>query len=409
VALTLVIAGAAAASASGYPAGALDPTFGGDGIVVTDAPGGIDFVGDVAVQRDGKIVVSAIGTDWGGLIRYRRNGRRDRTFGTDGFSENASAGRVAVLRDGSIVASCYGLGVARFRPNGRLDRRFAVKGTARAVLAGTGRAIAVQSDGSYVVAGSYELDGGGTNVAVARFRPGGRLDARFGDGGIARLPFAGEAPAVALDRKGKILIAGVFNVHLTRDDLIPLVRLGHRGRVDRSFGVGGVASVPSAPPPDLWDLALDSRGRIVASGYSGVAPEFGVVVRVTGGGRGDRRFGKRGAVVLRPHCDPCLARAGVTAFRVALLSTGKMLVAGIVNDGDRDPPHRIGIYRLRADGRLDPGFGNSGRIKIRAPRDGGAWTHGLAVQRDGKAIVAAQATGGRRSHAVVARVVDARG
>ena len=69
--------------------GDLDRTFGGDGTVVTDV-GGDDYPSDVAVQRDGKIVVVGVSILPTGsafvMTRYTASGALDRTFGDGGIS-----------------------------------------------------------------------------------------------------------------------------------------------------------------------------------------------------------------------------------------------------------------------------------------------------------------------------------
>ena len=76
-------------SADAAKPGALDPTFGRAGKVITDF-GQIDGIYDVAVQPNGKIV--AVGdsyergtpTDRFALTRYTKSGVLDRTFGAGG-------------------------------------------------------------------------------------------------------------------------------------------------------------------------------------------------------------------------------------------------------------------------------------------------------------------------------------
>src|SRR5262249_22586599 len=70
------------------PGGGLDPTFGGDGVVCT-AVGSDDLVADLSLRSDGKIVVLgyAVFQGHGGfaLVRYRRDGSLDPTFGDGGI------------------------------------------------------------------------------------------------------------------------------------------------------------------------------------------------------------------------------------------------------------------------------------------------------------------------------------
>ena len=81
-------------------------------------------------------------------------------------------------------------------------------------VAGAGaRAIVVQVDGKYVVAGSTtRTDAGGNSAfAVARFNPDGMLDPTFAGDGTVDVPFASRyaiAHAVAIAPDGDVVVAG---------------------------------------------------------------------------------------------------------------------------------------------------------------------------------------------------------
>jgi uncharacterized delta-60 repeat protein len=106
--------------------GDLDPTFDGDGTVITDISGG-DQARGVAIQGDGKIVAAGStngGADFG-LARYNPDGSLDTTFDTDGkvitdISGDDVAQGVAIQGDGKIVAAGYtnggtDFGLARYQ------------------------------------------------------------------------------------------------------------------------------------------------------------------------------------------------------------------------------------------------------------------------------------------------------
>jgi uncharacterized delta-60 repeat protein len=108
LAWVLAIAGDVANAAPG----GLDPSFGGDGKVLTNLTPGFDFAGGVAIQGDGKIVAAGMADGRFGLVRYRVNGTRDTTFGggdgwvaTDFGDGPDRATDVAIQADGKIVAA----------------------------------------------------------------------------------------------------------------------------------------------------------------------------------------------------------------------------------------------------------------------------------------------------------------
>src|SRR6266540_406224 len=131
-------------------AGQLDPTFDGDGKVVTDL-GESEGGGDVAVQADGKIVVV-------GGIRIVANGPVD-------------------------------FAVARYNPDGSLDTSFDGDGKVVTDFGGTNdeaSAVAVQAaDGKIVAAGTTVPGVHRFDFALARYNADGSLDPSFdGDGRV---------------------------------------------------------------------------------------------------------------------------------------------------------------------------------------------------------------------------------
>jgi uncharacterized delta-60 repeat protein len=121
--------------------GTLDTTFGSTGIVITnDMMNGIEIAYGLAVQADGKILVSATFQPSTGnfltrdfaLFRYEEDGAVDTTFGGNGYgmvttdfgiNNDDFAYDVQIQQDGKIVVvgkvsngSNYDLGLARYWP-----------------------------------------------------------------------------------------------------------------------------------------------------------------------------------------------------------------------------------------------------------------------------------------------------
>ena len=96
--------------------GALDTTFGGTGIVITDL-GADESINDLVIQPDGKIILGGktcdVCTNYGSsnflLARYNSDGSLDTTFGTNGkvvtdFGNNIETARSVVMQpDGKVV------------------------------------------------------------------------------------------------------------------------------------------------------------------------------------------------------------------------------------------------------------------------------------------------------------------
>jgi uncharacterized delta-60 repeat protein len=244
--------------------GALDPTFDGDGKVVTNfAPSSFDFAVDARLQSDGKIVVL-------------------------GASEPS-------------VGASYDTAVARYNSDGSLDASFSGDGkVTTSVKAGDdyGSAVAIQPDGKIVV---------GSSDALVRYLPDGTLDASFGSGGIAP-DAAASMYDVALQADGKILATG---------DTFSVRRYNSNGSVDTGFAT---AVLPNA---QAFALLVQPDGKIVAAGLLATFTDTDfAVARVTSNGMPDATFGSRGTVTTD------VGGQNAVAYSVALAPDGKLVVAG---------------------------------------------------------------------------------
>jgi uncharacterized delta-60 repeat protein len=318
--------GSDAAVARYDAAGRLDPTFGAGGTVVTDL-GGDDAADALVVQRDGKVVVAGHrGLDLA-LARYSLDGRLDRSFGRDGIvvtdlGATERALRLLLRPDGRLVVAGSrpdGLVLARYLPDGRLDARFGRNGTVVTRTPGVDwRSAALGRDGTIVAVGARITTGPAQAMAlaVARYRPDGRLDRTFAGGGLRvmspRRHWAG-ALHVAVRPDGRIVLG--THGHAGAVAGFALVRLARDGSLDRTFGNGGISV--SGVGYGVHALALDRRGRIVTAGRTVSLQDF-VVARFLPNGRRDRSF----AATVTDF-------GGVdTPFWLALQPDGKIVVAG---------------------------------------------------------------------------------
>jgi uncharacterized delta-60 repeat protein len=129
-----------------------------------------------------------------------------------GSDNSDEANAVAIQSDGRIVAAgatTNTFALARYNGDGSLDHRFGRGGRVvtdfGALALSNASAVAIQRDGKIVVAGVGEdVD---YHVALARFSTEGKLDPSFGDDGKV-VPGLGAAAALALQRDGRIVVAG---------------------------------------------------------------------------------------------------------------------------------------------------------------------------------------------------------
>ena len=235
--------------------GSIDASFGDNGRVPL-----IDYAsgGAVAVQADGKIVVSGY-LDGGGafLTRYDPKGTRDSSFGGDGWvSAEFRSSAVALQNDGKIVTA--GAGLSRYNPDGSLDTTF--DGDGKLPTSFTVTDMAIQADGTIVVAGYNYHPATGVALTLARYNGDGSCDLSFGGDGEVRTALAG---GMAVQPDGKIVIVGGsdqdFAVGRFNRDGSPDVTFGWDGRATIDFG--GADYGTSA-------AAIDDSGTILVAGWT---------------------------------------------------------------------------------------------------------------------------------------------
>ena len=193
-------------------AGRPDNTFGSAG-KVSNLFNESDSISDMALQPDGKIVTADsayLNNNYDiGVSRYNADGSVDVTFGNQGntvtnlTNTNDRATGVALQSDGKILVSGFtGSGffrpvVLRYNSNGLLDASFGSGGIVILQnLIGQFDDVKVQTDGK-ILLGGFTLNLTGENQSdflLVRLLPNGQLDQSFGTGGIVITGFA--APPV---------------------------------------------------------------------------------------------------------------------------------------------------------------------------------------------------------------------
>ncbi|WP_334027961.1 delta-60 repeat domain-containing protein [Nocardia terpenica] len=246
------------------------------------------------------------------------------------------------------------------------------------------RAVAVQQDGKIVAVGTTQDPGQGDNFAVVRYETDGKVDTTFGDGGRAATDFGGKADianAVALQQDGKIVAAGTSHGTDTGDN-IALARYTADGKLDTGFGDGGKVSTDLGTKADHANaVAVEPDGKIVVAGstHDPAQGDNFVVVRYTSDGKLDPAFGENGKV------STDFGGKADAANALVLQPDGKVVAAGTSHGTDTGD--NIALARYTADGKLDTGFGNGGKVSTDL---GTKADHANAVvlESDGKIVVA---------------------
>jgi uncharacterized delta-60 repeat protein len=207
------------------PDGSLDPTFDGDGTVTV--PGSFVEIQGAALQPDGRIVIAGTSQTGGlqtrnfALVRLLPDGALDGSFDGDGIVVSDFAGvesgySVIVLGDGRLVlAGSRGtdVAVARYLPDGSLDTSFGNGGLAIVDVSPSESAhqLIELPNGNLLVAGATYDPFDPLDFLLVRLLPNGSLDTTFGTGGFLTTDFNGgpdECNAVAVAGPDLLLTAG---------------------------------------------------------------------------------------------------------------------------------------------------------------------------------------------------------
>jgi uncharacterized delta-60 repeat protein len=266
---------------------------------------------------------------------------------------------------------------------GSLAHGFGVDGKVVTPLPGVSeaaQAIVRQPDGRLVTVGG--VDGG---FFVVRHNADGSLDASFGTGGhvVTKFPGgSGEATAVALQTNGKIVVAGATSRSLSAGSFA-LARYNADGTLDPSFDGDGLVTTAFSDGARANAVLIQPDGKIVAAGEMNGAY---ALARYNADGSLDTSFDGDG----RATND--ITGFSDAAFSVALQADGKIIAAGGAPYGEATFT-AMGVTRYNADGSIDSTFGTSGVTRVK-PSDGYAVARAVALQVDGKIVLAGYTRGG---------------
>jgi uncharacterized delta-60 repeat protein len=253
-----------------------------------------------------------------------------------------------------------------------------------------GRALVADPTGKVVVAGLSS--GRQRTFAVARYTAEGRLDRRFGVGGMVLTSFGATtfagANALALRPDGKTVVAGWALVPPRIYSGFAIARYTRTGQLDRTFARDGKVVTYFGGRPNntsAYGVANQRDGKVVVvgstSGWPSGESTF-VLARYTGRGTLDPIFGRGGKVVTD-------FGAYSNAAAVAIQPDGKIVVAGGGRTSDRGRTS-FALARYDPAGRLDRSFGNRGRV-LTPVGEGETEAVALAIERDGKLVAAGNA------------------
>jgi uncharacterized delta-60 repeat protein len=388
--------------------GQLDTSFSSDGKQTTIITSGSDIAYAAVIQTDSRVVLGGVAVNDFALSRYLIDGSLDTSFSSDG-KQTTNIGSsdivyaIGVDTSGRAVAVGYSDGyiaIARYTTNGNLDTSFSSDGKALefanpSSMSDAGYSLAIQTNGQLVVTGS-SLDGSFTytNIATLRFTTNGVLDTSFSNDGIVLRTFTDNARGsyARLNSAAAITIGGYGQADFQ------LLRYSSNGNLDTSFSTDGRQN--AAFPADVTashieriafqpDYKTIAQGRRVDSGEY-----YSTLVRYLSNGVLDTTFGSQGILYSSLFLNITQASIGERGADVSVDTSGRVLAVGGEKITPTGSTYRWAVIRYLSNGSLDTSFNTSGKFTFISGTNESA--KDVAIQTDGKLIVAGKATSGAK-------------
>ena len=368
--------------------GTVDFNFGNNGGVLTSINNYDNQAASSALQSDGKIIQAGkirVVNNQGNydnsisIVRYKTNGIIDSSFGTDGIttvdfgSSNDYVNDVAVQQDDKIIIfgttdpdyETYGsyypnLVIMRFNSDGSIDNTFGTNGKVELDYSPNdytrygerARSIEIEQSGKILLAGTMDIsDTTPTQFLLIRLNTDGTVDNTFGTNGKVSYDLTGhslEVNKVIELESGNILLAGSSYSSSLNHAGIFLARFNSAGIIDSTFANNGYSiEADGAEPYDLYcsTMGIQQSSKILifgswSNGY--------VLFRYNSDGSLDNSFAQNGMKYLGG------GDYGVISRDMVIQSDDKIIIGG---SASLNGNYFILIYRLTIDGNFDTTFG----------------------------------------------------
>lgn len=407
-------------------AGALDPSFGVGGKVNIDFSNDRDEAFVVKVQKDQKLIIAGLSRNFGNndfaLTRLHPDGSIDHSFGMNGKVVNPIGvggdfiSDIGIQSDGKIIAVGNSnlinaasevesdIAISRYTKNGVIDNTFGNNGMVTYDLSGTydiANAAYVQSDDKIIVVGYTGLNGS-RDFFILRLNSDGSLDNSFGNGGQTKIDFLGnddEAKAVSISSDGKIYVAGYsVDNNIFRSE-VAIVCLNSDGSKYLNFGnnnTGGLILLLGGIGSEASDLIITPSNEILVSGYNATAlSDNFALVKLTAEGNFINSFGDNGKVFTNLGSNSNQSRSMVIQPDDKIIVSGyRVLNNSILSD--------FATVRYNPDGSIDDEFGENG-VVITDFLGSDDMLNSVVLQQDGKVVVAGYVFNGTNNDFGIAR------
>jgi len=339
-------------------------------------------------------------------------GTLDTSWGTAGVTKGlgeigTQATGIGFQKSGLPVVGGYvgvQYAVARYTTTGVLDSTFGTKGkTYLAVPNGANNFVSMANalviDANDLIYQAGSISGGNAPSQQVRYTAGGVADGTWGTAGIADIVGAMDLHATVLDSMGKVLIGG-------HDKLQSgcTYRTTTTGGPDSSWGIDDgsgdycadtdVNTTVYAPQ----GLALQSGGRVIAVGSpkpAGQASTGAFIAGISSTGSVDTNFGTMGRTLTTSS----------QWTSVAVQQDDSIVAAGYQMGGI----DKFCAARFTKAGAPDTTFNDTGVATITVGDSAtSSQANGVAIQSDGKVVLAGNATSSGRSVMAIVRL-DSKG
>jgi uncharacterized delta-60 repeat protein len=367
--------------------GSFDDTFHGNGTITENFKQGSTVYTSTIEQSDGKVIAAGYlfnGSDYDFLVsRFNTNGSFDNTFSEDGsqtisfLNSNDYAYALALQQDGKILVSGQAVNsanadfaLARLNVDGTIDNSFDGDGKQTTDIATNdiGSHLAIQTDGKILI---------GANTTLLRYSAAGALDPTFN--GTGRLTSIIPVNDFALQSTGKIIIGGYRGYNFA------LARYNANGTIDNTFSQDGLVET-NLYPDIAYDgynryfgtgqsVAIQKDDKIILAGEAGRTERYGTAVnigitRYDKDGNNDNSFSGDGIQFV----DYSVYETNYASYsqqpQIALQANNNIIIKSNLYENQPQSnspnvmalPLGFGTVRLTAQGTLDNSFGKAGYL-----------------------------------------------
>ena len=367
------------------PDGAIDKTFGVDGVIEKSNGNSFDVassfvVKDIALLPNGDFIsLEVANNSYPIFYKYNESGVQVDSWsaGAEYISVIKSVSGFYVRPDGSLVVGGYASNYSSSSSSSGSSTSgrdpFTVPSS---TTGGTG-------DGGNNNGSAYQANN--TNFSLAHYLVEPGLPARFNGEVLTDLgnyTYA-YAHAIAAQSDGKTLLGGT----VSGDFLI--TRYNEDFSLDTTFDTDGKLATDLGFDEAGYTLAVQSDGKIL---LAGVSNENFALIRYNSNGTLDTTFGSGGIVVTDIYTTS-LGRGNLyqtdagyddIARDIVIQSDGKIILAGTSNKD-------FALARYNIDGTLDTSFGQYG--VVRTEMGGADYAYNVAVQADGTILLSGDSNG----------------